>query len=108
MKTSYKIFLIFGVLFVLGLVVYFPGRKWARGHVNYKTAVEDHPLLCTLCHLYNQKEGLVAKLVNEDYYSPLNMAVSKDGSRLYVVAQDANALLVVDPENRKVLHIIKI
>lgn len=108
MKTSYKILLIFGVLFVLGLVVYFPGRKLARAHVNYKTAVEDHPLLCTSCHLYNQKEGLVAKLVNEDYYSPLNMAVSKDGSRLYVVAQDANALLVIDPENRKVLHIIKI
>jgi YVTN family beta-propeller protein len=100
--------LIFGFLFVLGLVVYFPGHKWARAHVNYKTAVEDHPLLCTSCHLYNQKAGLVAKLVNEDYYSPLNMAVSKDGDRLYVVAQDGNALLVVDPENRKVLNKIKV
>lgn len=89
---------------MLGLVIYFPGRKLARAHVNYKTAVEDHPLLCTSCHLYNQKDGLIAKLVNKDYYSPLNMDVSKDGSRLYVVAQDGNCLLIVDTENLKVLH----
>ena len=72
------------------------------------TAVEDHPLLCISCHLYTSKIKLVSKLVNADYYSPFNMAVSKDGGRLYVVAQEGNALLVVDPENHKVLNKIKV
>jgi len=108
MKTSYKIFLIFGVLFVLGLVVYFPGRKLVRAHVNSKTAVEDHPLLCISCHLYTSKNKLVSKLINADYYSPFNMAVSKDGDRLYVVAQESNDLLIVDTENRTVLNKIKV
>jgi YVTN family beta-propeller protein len=108
MNRSYKLFLIFGVLISIGLVVYFPGRRAARKHVNYKTGVEDHPLLCISCHLYIQKTGPISKLVNKDYYSPFNMAVSKDGSVLYVVAQEANSLLVVDPEKQKVLNEIHV
>jgi hypothetical protein len=92
MKTS-KIFLAFGFLFVLGLVIYFPWHKWARVHVNSKTATEDHPLFCISCHLYTSRSKLVSKLVNSDYYSPFNMAVSKNGDRLYVVAQEGNELL---------------
>jgi YVTN family beta-propeller protein len=105
MKTIYKIFLI---TVVLGLIIYFPGRKIARAHVNYKTATEDHPLLCTSCHLYIQKNGIISKLVNADYFSPINLAVSKDGSRLYVVAQDGNALLVTDVQTGKVLNEIRV
>jgi YVTN family beta-propeller protein len=108
MKTPFKIVLSVGVLFVLGLIICFPGRKWAREHVNAKTAVTDHPLMCTSCHVYTRKTGLVAKLINADYYSPFNMAVSKDGNRLYVVAQEASTLLVVDPENRRVLNKITV
>ncbi len=102
MKTSgiLSVLLFFSVL---GLIVYFPGRKWARVHVNSKTAVGDHPLNCLSCHLYTQKSGFISKLVNRKYLSPFNMAVSKEGDRLYVVAQEANALLVVDPEKKKVL-----
>ncbi|MBE3087005.1 MAG: beta-propeller fold lactonase family protein [Bacteroidetes bacterium] len=108
MKRSYKLLLIFGVLISLGLVAHFPGRKLARAHVNSKTAVDDHPLLCISCHLYTSKNKLVSKLINADYYSPFNMAVSKNGSLLYVVAQESNDLLVVDTENRKVLNKIKV
>ena len=86
----------------------FPGYKLARAHVNEKTAVTDHPLLCTSCHLYITSNKLITKLVNADYLSPLNLAVSKDGSRMYVVAQDADELLVVDPLNNKVLNSIKV
>jgi YVTN family beta-propeller protein len=107
MKTT-KLFLILGFLIVLGLVVHFPGRKLARAHVNSKTAVEDHPLLCTSCHLYTSKNTLISKLINADYYSPFNLAVSKDGSRLYVVAQEGNALLIVDPLKHKVLTKIRV
>jgi YVTN family beta-propeller protein len=105
MKTSYRILLI---IVVLGLIIYFPGRKMARAHVNLKTATTDHPLLCTSCHLYIVKDGLVAKLVNADYYSPINLAISNDGSRLYIVAQDGNALLVADALSGKVLNEIKV
>lgn len=103
-----KLLIIFGVIFVLGLIVYFPGRKLARVHVNSKTAVIDHPLSCTSCHLYTSKNKLISNLINEDYYSPFNLVVSNDGSRLYVIAQDADALLEVDTENNKVLHKINV
>lgn len=107
MKTS-KLLVIFGVILVLGLVIYFPGRKFARKHVNYITAVDDHPLLCSSCHLYIKKEGVISKLTNANYYSPFNIAVSNDGKRLYVVAQDTNELIVVDPEKNEVLNKIKV
>jgi YVTN family beta-propeller protein len=51
---------------------------------------------------------LISKLVNPDYYSPFNLAVSKDGKRLYVVAQEADELLVVGARNNKVLNKIKV
>jgi YVTN family beta-propeller protein len=103
-----KLFVILGIIIVLGLVIYFPGRKLARAHVNSKTATTDHPLLCTSCHISTSKNPLISKLINADYYSPINIAVSKDGGRLYVVAQEGNALLVVDPEKHKVLNKITV
>ncbi len=91
-------------LVVIGLIIFIPGRHWARAHVNSKTATTDHPLLCTSCHVYTSKNRLVSKLVNASYLSPFNLAVSGDGKTLYVVAQEANALLVVDAEKQKVLN----
>ena len=104
MKTFYRILSVLIFFSILGLLVFIPGRKWARTHVNSKTGVTDHPLLCISCHLYTQREGLAAKLINAKYLSPFNLAVSKDGSRLYVVAQEANAVLVVDAAKQKVLN----
>lgn len=108
MSNQKKVLIFSVIVIVLSLVIYFPGKKWARRHVNYKTAVTDHPLLCTNCHLYIIKDGPIAKLVNENYYSPLNMAVSSDGKILYVVAQDFNTLLVADTEKGKVLKKIAV
>jgi len=108
MKRHYILLLTVGLLILIGLILVPRGHRLARAHVNSKTAVEDHPLLCTSCHLHHQKEGLIANLVNADYFSPLNLAVSKDGSRLYVVAQDGDCVLVIDTEKRKVLHKIKV
>ncbi len=107
MRAS-KFLVIIGILIVLGLVIYSPGRKLAREHVNYETAVKDHPLSCISCHLYTQRTGFISKLINEDYLSPFNLTVSKDGHYLYVIAQDANELLVVDADKKNVLHKIKV
>ena len=107
MKTS-KLRVIFGAIVVLGLIVYFPGRKLARAHVNEKTAVTDHPLSCTSCHVYISQNKFISKMVNADYYSPFNIAISNDGSLLYVIAQDANELIVVDAEKNEVLHKINV
>ena len=104
MKRSTLFIRLSGIILVLGLLIYIPGRKWARAHVNEKTATTDHPLLCTSCHLYIQKTGLTAKLVNARYLSPINLTVSGDGKRLYVVAQESDALLIVDAEKNKVIN----
>jgi YVTN family beta-propeller protein len=103
-----KIFVILGLIFGLGLIIYFPGQKLAREHVNYKTAVTDHPISCVSCHLYTSKNKLVSKLINADYYSPFNMTVSNDGKRLYVIAQDTDELMVVDTEKKEVLYKIAV
>jgi YVTN family beta-propeller protein len=108
MKGSQKLIRLFGIILVLSLLIFFPGHKIAREHVNSKTATTDHPLLCTSCHLYTQKSGIISKLINADYLSPLNLTVSADGKRLYVVAQEGKALLVVDNETQKVINKINV
>jgi YVTN family beta-propeller protein len=104
MKISTLIIRLSIIILILTLLIYFPGRKWARAHVNEKTATTDHPLLCTSCHLHIQKTGLISKLVNARYLSPINLTASGDGKRLYVVAQESNALLIVDAESKKVIN----
>ena len=107
MKNYIKLLLIVGVLIVIGLLR-MPAHKWSREHVNLITAVDDHPLNCLSCHLYIQKDGVIAKLINEDYLSPFNMAVSPDGSKLYVIAQEGNALLVIDTQTNNVIDKIAV
>lgn len=96
------------ILVILLLLVIIPGKKWARAHVNYITASEDHPLTCTNCHLYISKSPLISKLINRDYYSPMNVAVSGDGKKLFITAQDADLLIVADSEKGKVLEKIRV
>lgn len=109
MKKYYlKLIITSGVILLLTVVLYSPAHRWSRDHVNYITASDDHPLNCFSCHLYTQKSGIIAKLINADYYSPFNLAISQDGRKLFVVTEEGNALLVVDTESRKVLHKIKV
>lgn len=112
MKTIYKKPVItVGIIGLIGLVsffVYRPFHAWSRAHVNYITAVEDHPLNCLSCHMYTQKTGIISKLINADYYSPFNMAISGNGEKLFIVAEEGDALLVADSKREKVLHRIKV
>ncbi len=109
MKRIYiKIIIITAIVGVLILLIYPRFHRWARAHVNYQTAVEDHPLNCLSCHLYTKKTGFIPKLINADYYSPFNLALSGDGKTLYIVAEEANTLLLVDTEKNKVIHKIRV
>jgi len=103
-----KIIIPAAILVILGIVIYKPYHRWAREHVNYLTATTDHPLKCASCHLYIQKSGVISKIVNAKYYSPFNLALSPDGKYLYVVAEEGNALLVVNTEKNKVTKEIKV
>jgi len=107
-KYYIKIIVIAGILLLLRLVIYPPFHRWAREHVNYITAVDDHPLNCISCHLYTKKTGFIPKLINADYHSPINLALSADAGKLFVVAEESNTLLVVDTEKRKVIDRIKV
>lgn len=89
----------------VGLIL---GGKSARKHVNYITEVDDHPLACWSCHLYTQKDNFLANMINETYVSPYNLALSPRGERLYVVGQESNQLLVVDPSEGRVVETIAV
>ncbi len=102
-----KIIWIVAVMIVLGLVA-IVFHKFAREHVNYMTATNDHPLKCTSCHLHMANRGLVYNMVNKTYLSPYNLAMSPDGNKLYVVAQESNKLLVIDNTTGKVTSKIKV
>jgi YVTN family beta-propeller protein len=103
-----KSILIFGsiaLVLVAGLAI---GKRAARAHVNYMTAVDDHPITCWNCHIYTQQDNILAKMQHRTYVSPYNLGISNDGSRLYVVGQESNQLLVVDPKNGKVIEKIAV
>ncbi len=103
-----KIILTAAVLIIPGVILYPLFHRWSREHVNYITASEDHPLKCGSCHLYINRSGIISKIVNAHYYSPLNIAVSKDGSNLYVVAEEGNDLLIADTRKQKVTHKVEV
>lgn len=108
MKRYLKIIIPAAIIAILGLVLYPRYHKWAREHVNYITATEDHPLKCGSCHMYIHKSGPISKIVNARYYSPLNLAVSPDGNFIYVVAEDGNSILVVNTGRNKVVEEIPV
>lgn len=108
MGTREKIFLFIVCAAMLGFVARKPLEKRARAHVNLKTGVTDHPLLCTSCHLYISDNPVIRAVTNAKYVSPFNLAVSPLGDKLYVVAQDRNELFVVDAVSGRLRKKIKL
>jgi YVTN family beta-propeller protein len=107
MKT--RLLIIVGtMLFFFVILLFLVLEFWARDHVNSKTATTDHPRNCLSCHLYRQDDNFIAKLINEEYLSPLNLTLSPKGDKLYVVAQEANELLEVDIFSNSVTNKIKV
>ena len=81
-----------------------PLHRQAREHVRYYTGDEPRTLDCLSCHVYARGGTLRDRLLRPRYRSPLNIAISADGSRLYVTAQDSDALLVVDARQGRLLE----
>lgn len=96
------------ILAVAAVVVLTPGYYFSRRHVRFMSGNESAGLNCMPCHLYLQQGGLLTKLRERDYLSPLHLAVSPDGTRLYVTAEEADALLVVDATEGAVLRRIAV
>ncbi|MBG0857854.1 MAG: hypothetical protein IQL11_00015 [Bacteroidales bacterium] len=108
MRKHLKILIPVAVILITAGALYPFYHRWAREHVNYLTATNDHPLKCTSCHLYLRKSGLISKLVNAKYYSPFNLVVSGDGRSLYITAEEGNALLIVDTGKYRVIHKVEV
>jgi len=97
-----------GIILAVCILALIPFHQWARKHTDWATAVEDHPVNCASCHLYTISRGPVAKLLNEVYLTPYNMSISDDGQRLYIVAQEANKLIVRDIPGNKTIGTIAV
>ena len=102
-----KLYILVLLTFIIG-VGYSAFYKWSVKHVTYITGGVPHPIGCVSCHVYPEREGFAANLFNEDYLSPLNAAVNNNGSKLYVIAQDADQLIEVDLSTNEVLASIKV
>lgn len=101
MKRKFKILAIFLVIVSAGLIAWIPYYKWARKHTDWVTASNDHPVECFSCHLYIIRSGPIAKMINEEYLSPFNLALSKDGNSLFTIAQESGQLLITDLKNNR-------
>jgi len=106
--NRFKPYIIFGSIAIVVSFGLLLGHRAARAHVNWITAVDDHPYTCWTCHVYTQKDNFIARMMNETYVSPYNLTLSPDGSRLYVVGQESNQVVVVDPMAGKVIEKIDV
>jgi len=68
-------------------------RAWARQHVEMITGETGITTRCAACH----DVALSAEPESVRYLSPINLAVSPDGSTVYVVCDTSEELLAVDP-----------
>ncbi len=76
------------------------GHGIAVEHTRYiMGGVEGHvatPTNCIPCHIEGGKNFITENFLDRQYRSPIDIAVSPDGHRLYVTAQESGQLLIVD------------
>ncbi len=78
------------------------GHRFAKEHVEYYTGSDSASLSCHACHFVGRGGTIGDRIASPRYRSPVNIAISADGRRLYATASQADSLLVVDVEARKV------
>lgn len=85
------------LLFVAVLLV--PGRQMAEQHVRHVSGGPSLSTNCLSCHAYMGLDGpmdpVLSSVLEDDYRTPRDLAVSPGGDTLYVVAEDSEQLLVV-------------
>jgi YVTN family beta-propeller protein len=87
--------------------IFFALDRWGVHHATYMSGGYYHPSNCITCHVYPQRTGLLSKMVNRDYLSPLNLTLSPDGRILYVTTEEGNSLLEVDLAEKRVNRELK-
>ncbi len=107
-KMNKKLIYGFIVFAIILAVVFSALHKWGVKHATFMAGGVPHPANCISCHVYPQRDGILANFLNNEYLTPINAAVNPEGSKLYVTTQDADLLLVVDPFNNKVETKIKV
>lgn len=92
--------IIIGVLLAGLASVAWVGHGIAVEHTRYiMGGVEGHvatPTNCIPCHIEGGKNFITENFLDRQYRSPIDIAVSPDGRRLYVTAQESGQLLIVD------------
>lgn len=96
---NFKKALIGGLLAGLAIAAWV-GHGIAVEHTrNIMGGVEGHvatPTNCIPCHIEGGKNFITENFLDRQYRSPIDIAVSPDGRRLYVTAQESGQLLIVD------------
>ncbi len=106
MKNKKIIFSSIFLVFVIG--AFFGLDRWGWKHATYISGGVPHPPNCINCHVYPQKTGVLSRLLNEDYLSPLKLAVTPDGKKILVTAQEGNKLIVLDAITHKIISDIPV
>ena len=105
MKRGYYIF---GFVLIVVVAVTALGYHHSTAHLDNIMGGEPHPYNCISCHAYTQRGGLLTRTIEHKYLSPFNLDVSEKSNKIYVVAQDAEQLLVVNPDNGAIEHRIQL
>ncbi len=95
---------IFGLVLIAGFAFVVHGYQKSSRHVDKIMAGEPHSLNCISCHAYTKQDGFLTKAFEKNYLSPFNLDVSGKNGLLYIIAQDAEQLLVVNPQNKEIEH----
>lgn len=83
-------------------------HRAAAEHVGYYTGAAPTTLSCVLCHYDGRGGSVVDRVAKPHYRSPLNLAVSADGRRLYATGSEGNSLLAVDLQEQRFLQEIPV
>lgn len=77
-------------------------HRWSAAHVEHYTGDPVRTAGCTACHFAAKGGTVMDRIIKPRYVSPLTIAVCEEDGRLYVTAQDEDALLAIDPAGREV------
>lgn len=106
-KLKRRLFYLGVPLIAVGLLFY-TVHQWGLQHAKYMTGGAPHPSNCFSCHAYLDQDGKIAGLLDKQYLSPLNLAVTHDGNSLLVTAHESDQLIIYDIPGKTIVAKIKV